>query len=377
MQFINPRTDFAFKKIFGSDDSDDILLSFLNAMLDLPAPIVGVTILDPYQVPRIKGMKDTFVDVRATDTTGRQFIVEMQVLNVAGFEKRILHNACKAYSSQLAVGDGYVSLTNVIALTITDFLMFPERPDLVSRYQLRAHDGHLFNEDIELVFVELPKFTKTEGDLVGLRDKWLYFLRHALDLRVVPESLQQEPPIAHAFQIANHAGLTREEDHEQTQRVFWIQTQRLAEAARLAAAEALTAEREKVAAEKEKVAAEKATVAAQAKELAAQEQVLAEQGQTLAAQGQELSVTKQALVQSEQALAQVNRQIAQTLAQTAADGLRAGQAQALRRLLARRFGDLTASANAHIDAANSAQIEAWLDRALDASSVDEMFKPQT
>jgi len=100
MKFLNPKTDFAFKKIFGSENSADILLSFLNALLGLKPPyrLEEVTILDPYLAPKIKGMKDTYLDVHARDEKGKSYIIEMQVLNVAGFEKRILYNACKAFA---------------------------------------------------------------------------------------------------------------------------------------------------------------------------------------------------------------------------------------------------------------------------------------
>ena len=128
MRFLNPKTDYAFKKIFGSEASRDILISFLNAILGLADEevIVDVTIIDPYLAPKIEGMKDTFLDVRVKDQRGRSYIIEMQVLNVEGFEKRILYNACKAYVNQLGKGDPYHILTEVVAVTITDFTMFPD-----------------------------------------------------------------------------------------------------------------------------------------------------------------------------------------------------------------------------------------------------------
>ena len=73
MRFLNPKTDYAFKKIFGSEASRDILISFLNAILDLSGEevIVDVTILDPRLAPKIDGMKDTYRDVRVKDQRGR------------------------------------------------------------------------------------------------------------------------------------------------------------------------------------------------------------------------------------------------------------------------------------------------------------------
>ena len=103
MIFINPRTDFAFKKIFGSEQSHDILISFLNGVLyGGQSTIQTLTIVNPYQAPIIKGLKSTYLDIKAELNTGEMVVIEMQVLNVAGFEKRILYNAAKAYSIELA-----------------------------------------------------------------------------------------------------------------------------------------------------------------------------------------------------------------------------------------------------------------------------------
>ncbi|MGR8934792.1 MAG: Rpn family recombination-promoting nuclease/putative transposase [Gammaproteobacteria bacterium] len=229
MRFLNPKTDFAFKKIFGSEESRDILLSFLNAILELEHPycIQEVQILDPYLAPKIKGMKDTYLDVRVKDEQGRSYIVEMQVLNVAGFEKRILYNACKTYANQIQKGEDYHTLTPVIAITITDFTMFDELPDVINRFKLRAKaDPEICQDDLELIFAELPKFTLTENELSSVLDKWLYFLRTAPDLCAVPPVLAQEPAIAHAFGIANKAGLAPEELENQERREIFIQDQR-------------------------------------------------------------------------------------------------------------------------------------------------------
>ena len=172
MRFINPKTDFAFKKIFGSDRSKAILLSFLNAILHEGKPvIVDLEILDPYLAPKIEGMKDTFVDVRAKLQTGRNVIIEMQVLNVAGFEKRILYNAAKTYSTQLLIGESYGELQGIVALTITDFVMFPETQDLQSAFVLKEKSRltDYAEGDLELIFVELPKFQKELEDLTTLK----------------------------------------------------------------------------------------------------------------------------------------------------------------------------------------------------------------
>jgi predicted transposase/invertase (TIGR01784 family) len=212
--FINPKTDFAFKKIFGSEQSKDILISFLNAIVyNEVDEIQDLTILDPYQAPRIQGIKDSYLDVKATLANGQTVIIEMQVLNVLGFEKRVLYNAAKAFSIQLSVGEDYTLLNPVIALTITDFEMFPEAPDrIISRYRLKEkHDLTDYSDDIELVFVELPKFQVVLEEVRSLVDKWLYFLNCASQLETVPSSLKAVPAIEHAFTVAEQSGLNPNE----------------------------------------------------------------------------------------------------------------------------------------------------------------------
>ncbi len=211
--FINPKTDFAFKKIFGSQQSTDILISFLNAILyDGKDTIVHLQILDPYQSSRLKGMKDSFLDVKATLEDRTTVIVEMQILNVVGFEKRILYNAAKFYATQLDVGDDYTLLSPVIALTITDFEMFPQSSKVISSFTLREKEEMTrYCDDFELIFIELPKFKKSLEALGSLSDKWIYFLRNANKLQSIPSLMEQEPAIQHAFRVAEQSQLTRDE----------------------------------------------------------------------------------------------------------------------------------------------------------------------
>lgn len=229
MRFINPKTDFAFKKIFGSEQSKDILISFLNAMLyDGQPTIADLDILNPYQAPRIRGVKDTYLDVKARLQDGTTVIIEMQVLNIEGFEKRILYNAAKAYSIQLDSGQNYAALNPVIALTITDFAMFPDTDALISRFVLKEKD-FLFDypiHDLELVFVELPKFHQALEELTSLTDKWIYFLQNARRLEAIPDALKTVSAIQHAFEVAQQANLTREELEDLEHQEIFIQDQR-------------------------------------------------------------------------------------------------------------------------------------------------------
>lgn len=100
MKYIDPKNDLAFKKIFGNSAKKEILISFLNATLELPAPIKNVELVSPYQPPIIKDFKDTSLDVKAVDTKGREFIVEMQVEGNELFGKRSLYYLAKSYVGQ-------------------------------------------------------------------------------------------------------------------------------------------------------------------------------------------------------------------------------------------------------------------------------------
>jgi predicted transposase/invertase (TIGR01784 family) len=227
MRFLDVKTDYAFKKVFGSAESKPILVSFLNALIGFPPgkEVVDLVIVDPYQIPMIKGMKDTYVDVKAVLADGRQVIIEMQVLNVDGFEQRILYNAAKCYSRQLNEGEDYGLLNPVIALTLTDFIMFEGDRD-TSRFILLEKERFIqYRDDIELIFIELPKFTKREEELATIKDKWLYFVRNAGRLTVVPKALE-EAPIRAAFAIANTAALSAEELEAQERRHDFIRLQR-------------------------------------------------------------------------------------------------------------------------------------------------------
>ena len=83
-----------------------------------------------------------------------------------------------------------------------------------------------YSDDIELVFIELPKFTLTEDQLQTHKDRWLYFIKHAGDLRFIPEGLSHEPLIRQAFGIVNTAGLSADELEAQFKRHDFILLQR-------------------------------------------------------------------------------------------------------------------------------------------------------
>ncbi len=226
MNFLDLRTDFAFKKVFGSRESKPRLISFLNSVIKFNHnnQITELEIVDPYNIPKLKGMKDTYVDVKAELTDKTTVIIEMQVINHDGFEKRILYNAAKNYSIQLDKGEHYELLKPVIALTIVNFGMFEDSSDLISSFKLINKETFTtYSDDIELIFIELKKFTKTQAQCDGIQDDWLFFLKNAGDLSMIPTDLP--PLVQSAYEVSNEAGLTKEELELQHKKKEWISIQ--------------------------------------------------------------------------------------------------------------------------------------------------------
>ncbi len=213
MRFADPRTDFTFKRIFGNEQAKEVLISFLNAVLNLDDAhaIKQVSLLDPYEAPKTKYLRDSFLDVKCLDARGVSFIVEMQVSYVAGFEKRVIYNASKAYANQLLKGEPYPKLNQVISINILDFTLFDDFAHYLSCHEIRESiTGNCYLEEIRYYFIELPKFTRTEAELESLIEKWVYFIKHASDSETIPEKLN-EPTFRKAFDLANRAGMTTKE----------------------------------------------------------------------------------------------------------------------------------------------------------------------
>ena len=220
MRFISPKTDFAFKKIFGSDESKDILISFLNATIYSGNEVIqDLEIIDPYSAGDVLDLKDSYLDVKAVLADKTTVIIEMQVWNVEAFPKRVIYNLCKTYANQLKLGQGYSYLNPVIALTITDFQLFPDTDKVITRFYFQEEELEVEEkeklayqkDELKLVFVELPKFTKKLEDLENAMDKWIYFIKEAPSLELIPDNLKEIPQLEKALNIANQASLSVEE----------------------------------------------------------------------------------------------------------------------------------------------------------------------
>ena len=212
MQFVDIKNDIAFRKIFGNENKKIILLSFLNAVLKLEGDecIADVEIINPYQLPIIKNLKASIIDVRAKDKRGNAYIVEMQVAEPEGLDKRLLYYAGKEYSQQIESGEYYTKLRPVIFIGIFDF-HFTQGAKYLSHHSVcDVESGERIIRDMDFYFIELPKFNKPLSELREITDKWIYFIKEAENLNVIPENVDDEGLKA-AYNDANKYSWTKEE----------------------------------------------------------------------------------------------------------------------------------------------------------------------
>ena len=214
--FADPKTDFVFKRIFGAEERKPLLIALLNHLLELEGEhlILDVQHLSLEQHVAVPELKLSIVDVKCTDASGRRFVVEMQVLKVEGFEKRVVYNTSKAYVMQLRDADEYPALCNVVGVTICNFKLWPEKDKagrfqvpMLSRWKMQEqHTGAAGLPQVQYAFLELPKYA-AGADPQTLVDKWAYFFREAKNLDVVPPALSEQP-FRDALEVARTATFT-------------------------------------------------------------------------------------------------------------------------------------------------------------------------
>ena len=212
MQFVNIKNDIAFRKIFGNENKKIILLSFLNAVMKLEGTnrMAEVEIINPYQLPIIKNLKASIIDVKARDEKGQTYIVEMQVAEPDGLDKRLLYYAGKEYAQQIESGEQYTRLRPVIFIGIFDFHFTKGTKYLAHHAVCDVEDGERVIKDMDFYFIELPKFHISLPDLTEITDKWIYFIKEAENLAVIPENVDDEG-LKEAYKDANKHSWTKEE----------------------------------------------------------------------------------------------------------------------------------------------------------------------
>lgn len=194
MKFVDVKNDVAFHKIFGNANKTITLISFLNAVLfaDGSNRVVSVTVENPYLFPPVPAGKTSILDVKATDQGGRKFIVELQVAEKVGFDKRVQYYVARDYSTQIERGDDYPKLKPTYFIGILDF-NFTQNPSYFSTHQtVDTMTGENLLSDVKYFFIELRKFDKKEHELVSMVDKWAYFIKNAEHLAVIPSNVDDD-----------------------------------------------------------------------------------------------------------------------------------------------------------------------------------------
>jgi len=190
MQFVDVKIDIAFKKIFGNEQHKPILIGFLNAVLDLQGDkrIAQITLNNPWQPPDLPMLKETLLDIKAVDQRGITFLVEMQVRDQPWFDKRAQYYTAKAYTSQIDKGEDYPRLNQVIFIAILDFNSFEGEHYLTRHLIINQQSQRQDLRDLEFNFIELRKFKKQEDELTSIVEKWIYFIKNAGTLSMIPKN---------------------------------------------------------------------------------------------------------------------------------------------------------------------------------------------
>ena len=212
-KYLDPKADLTFKRVFG--EHKELLISFLNALLPLPQgkEIIDIQYRSPDLVPISPDKKDTIVDVRCEDNHHRHFIVEMQMYWTNAFIKRALLNTCKAYSYPAGKGMLYDDLQPVYTLSLVNDIAFPQLDDFYHVYQLRHAKAQGYTiDDIQMVFIELPKFTPTSTADKRLRCLWLRFLTEINEHTKAPDpELLADKNVSKAIELVEESAYNEEE----------------------------------------------------------------------------------------------------------------------------------------------------------------------
>jgi predicted transposase/invertase (TIGR01784 family) len=201
---INPRVDFAFKKLFGSEENKDLLMSLINAIVSSEEQVVEVELKNPYNLAAYQAGKMSILDIKAKAENGRWFNVEMQISEDYNFDKRAIYYWAKLVTEQLSEGKMYKELKKTISINILDFNFIPNNIEVHNCYKIintaTGKDDKL-HDIFELHYVELRKFSKSAEQIITALDRWSTFLTKAdkLDKYDIPLELASDQAIVKAI----------------------------------------------------------------------------------------------------------------------------------------------------------------------------------
>ncbi|HLM74404.1 MAG TPA: Rpn family recombination-promoting nuclease/putative transposase, partial [Polyangiaceae bacterium] len=201
MAFADLKNDFVFRRIFATHPG--ILRGLLNDLLERRGDqaIDAIEYLPIEQLPLVAGAKLSVLDVKCRDRSGTTFVVEMQLLHIAGFVNRVVYNACKAYVDQLKAGESYARLTDVVAISICDFELWPDDEQkrqglplvpMLSRWNMTEQSSRTHGLlQVQYAFLELPKLPDSKPETGA--ELWAWLFVHAPRLIDVPNELPAGP----------------------------------------------------------------------------------------------------------------------------------------------------------------------------------------
>jgi predicted transposase/invertase (TIGR01784 family) len=222
-KYINPYTDFGFKKLFGEEASKDLLIDFLNQLLPAKHKIVNLTFKNTEQPGAISTERKAIFDIHCENDKGDQFIVEMQKAKIKFFKDRAVFYTTFPIREQAEKGDWDFKLNPVYCVAILDFEFDDDRKQKnhLTHVQLKDQYCQTFYDKLTYIFIEMPRFAKQEKELENHFDKWLYFLKNLEDFESIPEILKEDVFIK-GFEIAEIANFDEKElaEYEESLKVY-------------------------------------------------------------------------------------------------------------------------------------------------------------
>ncbi len=211
-KYIDPFTDFGFKWLFGNEKHKNILIKFLNDLIDdLKAPIIDIKYRNLEKLGlNILDRKAVF-DIYCTDKNGDHFIVELQRSKQKYFKDRSVYYTSFPIQEQAQKGDWDYRLDKVYFVALLEFNM-DEDENYIKKVSL--HDEYTkekFYDKLTYYYIETKKFKKTENELSSQLDYWLYILNHLVDLTDIPEFVKDDETIKEFFDTAEFLKLSKDE----------------------------------------------------------------------------------------------------------------------------------------------------------------------
>jgi len=194
-RYINLFTDFGFKRIFGTERNKDLLIDFLNNLLDKEMPLIrDLQYMDKEQLGKNADERRAVFDLFCESEQGDKFIIELQKAQQRYFKDRSLYYASFAIQVQGQKGkDWNYTLQPVYSVSMMDFVFEQDAPQqVISRVELHERNSQkLFHDKLFFVFVEMPKFNKSFQELNGNLDQWLYVFKNIHRLDKIPDNIRE------------------------------------------------------------------------------------------------------------------------------------------------------------------------------------------